>query len=236
MRPRGETMDGPAETGQIRAVAAELIPAMLRKPPRRRAAIAALVLVAAAPCLAQAWILTGLGTNNPRRVFMMVGNGAGALWQNNATINVVSVTVAAAQLGSGTPLAMTSNSTQSTSPYDNFTVCSPPSQVYVGAAYQRRNTGDPANATLQVTSPASLLSGAGDAIPFSEISWTVSALGGDANPNAIPAGTFAGGTQFLTDVAQGTMRENCHSFTFANSAIRPSGTYTGRVTYTLFTP
>lgn len=191
---------------------------------------------AAIPLPAPAWIITGLGTNNPQRVFMMVGNGAAALWQNNATINRVSVTVPGAQVGTGASQAMTSNSTQSTSPYDGFTVCSPPNQVYVGAAYQRRNASEPANATLQVTSPANLTNASGDTIPFTEISWTTSALGGDANPNAIPAGTFSGGTQFLTSVAQGTLRENCHTFSFANTAVRPSGTYDGRVTYTLFVP
>ena len=191
---------------------------------------------AGVPLAASAWIITGLGTNNPQRVFMMVGNGAAALWQNNATINLVSVTVPGAQEGTGAAQAMTSNSTQSTSPYDGFAVCSPPAQVYVGAAYQRRNAGQPANATLQVTSPANLTNGTGDTIPFTEISWTTSALGGDANPNAIPAGTFSGGTQFLTNVAQGTLRENCHTFSFANTAMRPSGTYDGRVTYTLFVP
>ena len=202
----------------------------------RRIGAATLAVIGALPIAAQAWILTGLGTNNPQRVFMMVGNGSAALWQNNATINVVSVTVPAAQLGSGAAQAMTSNSTQSRSPYDGFTVCSPPAQVYVGAAYQRRNNTQPANATLQVTSPANLTNAAGDTIPFSEISWTTSALGGDPNPNSIPAGTFAGGTQVLTTVAQGTMRENCHTFSFANSAIRASGVYDGRVTYTLFVP
>jgi len=203
---------------------------------RRRFALVLAAALAGAVPSAHAWILTGLGTNNPRRVFMMVGNGAGALWANNATINTVSVSVPAAQLGNSTPQAMTSNSTQSTSPYDGFTVCSPPNQVYVGAAYQRQNAGNPANATLQVTSPANLTTVGGDTIPFTEISWTVSALGGDANPGAIPAGTFSGGTQFLTAVAQGTMRENCHTFSFANTAVRASGTYNGRVTYTLFVP
>ncbi len=198
--------------------------------------VAAAAGSASLPMAASAWIITGLGTNNPQRVFMMVGNGAAALWQNNATINLVSVTVPGAQVGTGAAQAMTSNSTQSTSPYDGFTVCTPPAQVYVGAAYQRRNNTQPANATLQVTSPANLTNGAGDTIPFTEISWTTSALGGDANPNAIPAGTFTGGTQFLTNVAQGTLRENCHTFSFANTAMRASGTYDGRVTYTLFTP
>ncbi|MCL4690043.1 MAG: hypothetical protein KJ007_15885, partial [Burkholderiales bacterium] len=94
----------------------------------RSTLIRAIVLAAAAagsaamPLPASAWIITGLGTNNPQRVFMMVGNGAAALWQNNATINLVSVTVPGAQIGTGTAQAMSSNSTQSTSPYDGFTV------------------------------------------------------------------------------------------------------------------
>jgi len=198
--------------------------------------VALLAALCALPLGAGAWIITGLGTHNPSRVFMMVGNGAAALWQNNATVNTVSVTVPAAQVGSGTALAMTSNSTQAISPYDNFTVCSPPTQVYVGAAYQRRLSSNPANARLQVTAPASLTNASGDTIPITEISWTVSALGGDPNPTAIPAGTFAAGTQLLTTVAQGTLRENCHTFRFANTALRPEGTYTAQVTYTLSAP
>ncbi len=204
-------------------------------PPRAIHAAIVAGIVAAAPGAAQGWIITGLGTHNPSRVFMMVGNGAAALWQNNATINTVSLSVPAAQLGTG-PLAMTSNSTQATSPYDGFTVCAPPAQVYVGAAYQRRLNSQPANAVLQVASPANLVNLSGDTIPITEISWTVSALGNDPNPGSIPAGTFSGGTQFLANVAQGTLRENCHAFQYANTAIRPSGVYGGRVTYTITVP
>lgn len=199
-------------------------------------ALVALAGTVALPRAAQAWILTGLGTNNPARVFMMVGNGASALWQSNATVNTVRVTVPAAQVGTGVAQTMTSDSTQATSPYDGFTVCTPPAQVYVGAAYQRRLTTQSATASLQVTAPASLTNASGDTIPISEISWTVSALGNDPNPASIPAGTFAGGTQFLTSVDQGTMRENCHTFRFANTALRPEGTYSAQVTYTLTAP
>jgi hypothetical protein len=209
-----------------------LVPAS--RPPRLAPAL--LALAAGVPLAAQAWIITGLGTNNPARVFMMVGNGPAALWQANATVNTVSVTVPAAQVDSGTAITMTSDSTQSRSPYDGYTLCTPPSQVYVGAAYQRRFTSQPANARLQVTAPASLVNASGDAIPISEISWTVSGPAADPNPTAIPAGTFAPGTQFLTNVAQGTLRENCHTFSFANTQLRPEGTYTAQVTYTLSVP
>jgi len=183
---------------------------------------------------ADAWIVTTLGNNTPRRIFLTVGNGS--TLADNATINLVSVTVPVAQVGSGVAQAMTSNSTQANSTYDNFAMCTPPAQVYVLALYQRQTTAQSANATLQVTSPANLTNAAGDTIPFSQISWTVSGPAGDANPNSIPAGTFNGATQILVTVAQGSLRDNCHTFSYANSAIRPAGTYDGRVTYTLTSP
>ncbi len=168
-------------------------------------------------------------------MFLHVGNGTSNA--DNGTINQVTVTLTAAQLISGTPLPMTSNSTQSASLFDGFPTCSTPaSQVLVGASYRRNNAGDgPASATLRVTSPANLVSAAGDTIPFSQISWTVAAPGSPA-PNVIPAGTFSGAAQTLTTIPANTYIENCHSFVYANSAIRAAGTYTGQVTYTLTSP
>ncbi|EWS63711.1 hypothetical protein Y695_03055 [Hydrogenophaga sp. T4] len=55
-------------------------------------------------------------------------------------------------------------------------------------------------------------------------------------PNVIPAGTFNGGTQTLATVPANRYIENCHSFIYANSAIRAAGTYNGQVTYTLSSP
>lgn len=183
---------------------------------------------------AQAWSLTIAAAS--RRVFLHVGNGNAD--GNNGTVNLVSANLTAAQLLSGTPQAMTSNSTQSTSLYgDGYTTCPTPStQVIIGASYRRSNGGNgPASATLRATSPASLTNAAGDTIPFSQISWTVSAAGSSA-PNVIPAGTFNGATQTLATVPANTYIENCHTFSYANSAIRAAGTYTGRVTYTLSSP
>lgn len=182
---------------------------------------------------AQAWTLT-LGAAS-RRVFLQVGNGT--LNANNAQVNQVTVTVPANQLGTGAAQQMTSNSTQSLSPVDNFSVCTPPVQVYVGGSYQRSNAANgPATALLQVTSPANLTSAGGDVIPFTQISWATSALGGDTTPNVIPAGTFTGGTQTLTTIPANRYIENCHTFSYANAALRAAGTYDGRVTYTLSTP
>lgn len=194
-------------------------------------ALLCLGLLSALP--AQAWSLTVAQAS--RRVFLHVGNGT--LNGNNATVNLVQVSVPSEQLGDGVPLAMTTNSTQSQSLYgDSYTTCpTPATQIMVGASYRRNNTSAPASATLSVTSPANLVSAAGDTIPFSQISWTVSAAG-STQPAVIPAGTFSGATQTLTTIPANTYIENCHTFLYANSAVRPAGTYNGRVTYTLSSP
>lgn len=162
----------------------------------------------------------------------MVGVGTPAA--NNATINTVSVSVPAGSLGNGTPQAMTSDSTQSASPYNNFAVCNPPGQVYIGGSYRQPNAlKGAATATLQLSTPASLTSGA-DSIPFSQISWTSTANG---VPTAdIPSGTFNGGTLLLANIARNTFVENCFSYSYANAAVVPAGTYTGRSTFTLTVP
>jgi hypothetical protein len=201
-------------------------------PHARALAVAACASVALST--AQAWTLTLSAAS--RRVYLQVG--VGTFQANVATVNLVSVTVPANQLGTGVAQTMTSNSTQSTSPFDNFAICSTPAQVYVGATYQRSNAGNgPATALMQATSPANLVNAAGDTIPFSQISWTVSTIDpGDATPGVIPAGAFAGGVQTLTTVPANRLIENCHTFRYANLQVRPAGTYTGTVTYTLSTP
>lgn len=190
---------------------------------------------------AYAWSLTV--TSGSRRLFLHVGNGnlSGSSGTLNGSagrggsVNLVQVTVPVAALGNGTAQPMTSNSTQNISLYGdgNNTCPTPASQVMVGAGY-RRNSGA-ANATLTVSSPANLTNANGDTIPISQISWTVSAPGSGA-PNVIAPGTFNGGTQTLATVAGNTYLENCHTFSYANSAVRAAGTYNARVTYTLASP
>jgi hypothetical protein len=199
----------------------------------RLVASAGLLLAGLQAVAAHAWSLNLSPAS--RRVFLHVGNGTANA--DNSTVNLVQVSVPGAQVGNGVAQAMTSNSTQSTSLYgDGYTTCPTPStQVMVGASYQRNNNSAPASATLRVTSPASLVSAAGDTIPFSQISWSVSAAGSPV-PGVIPAGTFNGATQTLTTVPANTYIENCHTFSYANSALRAAGTYTGQVTYTLTSP
>jgi hypothetical protein len=190
--------------------------------------VAGLAALAAAPV--SAWVLTL--TPGPKQLFLMVGVGTPAA--NNTTINTVSVSVPAGSVGNGAAQAMTSDSTQANSPYDNFAVCNPPGQVYIGGSYRQPNaTTGAATATLQVTTPASLTSG-GDSIPFSQISWTSTANGNAAAD--IPAGTFNGGTLLLANIARNTFVENCFSYSYANAAVVPAGTFTGRAVFTLTVP
>ncbi len=188
--------------------------------------------------VADAWVLTI--SSGPKALFLQVGNGSysgfyntGGTPLNNATINTVSVAVPANAVGSGAAQQMTSNSTQANSFYDNFAVCNPPSQVYVGGWVRTPNGNG--SGVLSVTSPASLTSATTPAtIPFTQISWT-STANGTSTPD-IPAGTFTGGTQALRTITANTWVENCHTFFYANTAIVSAATYTGQVTYTLVLP
>lgn len=173
-------------------------------------------------------------------VYLQVGVGSftgnystGGTGANNTTINKVSVTVPASVVGSGAAQQMTSDSTQAVSFYDGRTFCSPPAQVYIGG-YVRSGAGNPAATLTVTTSAANLTNASGDTVPFSEISWTASGIGDVTQ--AIPSGSFTGGTQTLANFGTNQWMESCHTFSYKNSATLPPGTYTGRATYTLTLP
>ena len=209
------------------------------RPGWRQACLAVLItgaaLVAWRP--AQAWVLTM--TPGVREVYLQVGAGtyiggnynAGGTPGTNTTLNVASVSVPAASVGTGAAQAMTSNSAVSLSFYDGYAVCNPPNQVYVGA-WSRPGLGINA-ATVTVSTPAALSNGV-STIPFSQISWTSTANGNAAADLA--AGTFNGGSVTLATIAANTWVEDCFTFSYANASVLPSGTYTGRATYTISLP
>jgi hypothetical protein len=178
-------------------------------------------------------------TAGTRTLFLQVGAGtitggnfsSGGTPGNNSTINSVSVNVPSAALGTGVQ-AMTTDSTVTNSPYDSFAFCAVPAQVYVGGFY--RTPGAASNATLSVTSPATLSNGTGDTLPFTSISW-ISGGSGDTVAT-IPSGTFSGATQLLYSVISNNWFESCLGFRYANTTLVPAGTFTGRVTYTLTAP
>lgn len=203
---------------------------------RRCAAPAALLFCAFGAQPAQAYVITI--TAGQRSIYLQVGaggytgfNSSGGTPGNNATINVVSVNVPPGLVGSGTAQAMTSNSTVSQSPIDGFVFCNPPAQVYIGA-WSRPGSGAGV-ATLTVTSPADLTSGS-DTIPFSQISWFMSGNGDTVIQ--FPNGSFTGGTQTLGTFAPNTWKEQCMTFSYANTVVPAAGTYTGRAVYTLSLP
>jgi|JI10StandDraft_1071094.scaffolds.fasta_scaffold307472_2 hypothetical protein len=186
-----------------------------------------------------AFAFTATITPGTRAIFLQVGNGtftgtysAGGTPGNNTTVNLVSVTVPAAQVGNGTVQAMTTNSTQTASFYDGYAFCNIPAQVYIGGFF--RLPGATGTATLTVTTPLTLTA-TGASIPFTKISW-VSSGNGDTGAQPIPSGTFTGGTQTLTTFPVNTWRESCHAFSYLNDQVVGSGVYTGRATYTLSAP
>ena len=178
---------------------------------------------------------------SPRVIYLQIGVGSfsgfyssGGSPAANPTVNVVSVNVPAAVVGSGTAQAMASNTGATNSFYDNFTFCSA-GQLYVGGFYRRTNTAAGAGATLTATSSTPLTNGAGDSIPFTQIQWTSSGIG-DSGAQPFPAGTFSGGTQTIGTINRNQWAESCHTFSYLNTAIVPAGTFTGSVTYTLTAP
>lgn len=179
-------------------------------------------------------------TAGTRAMYLQVGQGSftgtmqgGGTPGNNATINVVSVTVPAASVGNNVSQAMTSNSAVSVSYWDGYAFCNPPANVYIGGFFRR--PGAVGNATLTVSTAANLVNAGGDTIPFTEVSW-VSTGNGDAGAEIIPSGTFTGGVQTLVTLTGNTWNESCHTFAFANTTPRAAGTYTGRATYTMSAP
>ena len=176
-----------------------------------------------------------------KTMFLQVGVGtmtggtysAGGVPGDNSAVNLVSVTIPAANLGSGTA-AMTTNSTVANSAYDGRVFCTIPTEVYVATFYRAAAVN--ASAALTASVPANLTNVDGSTIPFNQISWVSGGIG-DPLPT-IPSGTFAGGaaTQPIYIVPESTWIESCLRFNYANTQQVQAGTYTGRVTYTLTAP
>jgi hypothetical protein len=186
-------------------------------------------------------------TAGQRALFLQVGAGTmqGGFFNNggtpgdNSTVNTASVTVPVAQLGSGAPQLMTTDSAVTVSPWDGNALCTSldtTGQVYVGGFFRRPGQGAGGNeAILSVSTPAVLTSGNGDTIPFSRIAWASSGIG-DATAT-IPPGTFVGGgAQNLLTVNRNTWFESCLAFSYLNTQIVPAGTFTGTATFTLTAP
>lgn len=197
-------------------------------------------IATAAFAAVHAWAFSVSISPGSHAVYLQVGVGTftgnyatGGTGGTNTTVNKVSVTVPASVVGSGVAQQMTSDSTQAVSFYNGRTFCTPPSEVYIGG-YVRSGNGNPAATLTVTTSAANLTNAAGDTIPFSEVSWAASGIGDVTQ--AIPSGSFTGGTQTLANFGTNMWMESCHTFSYKNTASVPPGTYTGRATYTLSEP
>src|SRR5450755_1597700 len=144
-----------------------------RHPGRMAARIIGFALLAAASCPAPAFTVA-INAAAPKSVYLQVGVGSftglydnGGTPANNATVNKVSVAVGANVLGNGTAQAMTTDSTQSNSFYDNYAFCNVPAQLYIGGFYRTTGAGT-GTVSVTATVPASLVDSAGDKIPFSQ--------------------------------------------------------------------
>jgi hypothetical protein len=192
-------------------------------------------VVASVLLMSSTWVMAWVVavTPGPKTIFLAIGTSS--TLANNATVNLVTATLTAAELTSGVAKTMGSNSAQTNSPIDNYTVCSAGgAQIYIGG-YYRMPAASATNALLQVGTPAGLTSGL-NSIPFNQISWSSTSLGNSGAAD-IPAGSFVnGGTLFLRNVAANFFVDNCHTFTYANATPVAAGTYTGQATYTLTVP
>ena len=125
-----------------------------------------------------------------------------------AAVDLVRFTVPAANVGDGTPITGT-----------------PRMRIIVASR------AAPANSRLSTvtTNSSTPLSNGFATIPFSTISWTAS----DAD---IPSGVFNDGVQTLVTFFNSRVILNFHTFQYSNASVLQSGTYTGRVTYTITMP
>jgi hypothetical protein len=224
-----------------------------------RSVLTSAVWLAALPGSASPYTVT-LDPASPTAIYLQVGVGAftadycggtsypplhgtpncgpnygGGAPENNATINTVSVALAAGTVGNGTAVAMSTNSTAANSYLDGYVFCSVPSELYIGGFY--RTTGaTTAAASVTATVPAALTDATGDSIPFSKIQWTSSG-NGDAGAEPFPAGTFvSGGVQTVGSMASNSWNESCLTFSYLNNTVPAAGTYSGAVLYTMSAP
>ena len=147
-------------------------------------------------------------------------------------MNVVSVNVPASAVGSGVAQPMSSNSTQAASFYDNFVVCNPPAQVYIGG-WVRTPAGTGTGVALGDLACLADERDDYDSVLADQLDQHCQRQYDPGHPGGHVQRRHAGAA---ATIAAGTWVENCHTFSYANTAVVAAGTYTGRVTYTLALP
>jgi hypothetical protein len=163
----------------------------------------------------------------PKILYLRVGTGSsyhtGAL-ASNGTIDLITFSPTAAQVGNGTAVAGVGGDL--TAGVETAAVVS--------------NSGD---VTLNATTLGALSDGAGDTIPFTQITTTAATLN---SATALPAPTLANGASgnvLLTAPPTKVIVQDAQwTFAYANTVTPPAGTYggagtnNGRVVYTATMP
>ena len=205
--------------------------------PLRAVALSITVMAAGLPGMASAEssFVTGAGTLTatarvdfritiPKILFLQVGTGA--MFANDATVNLIDFVVPAANIGDGTPVAATALSGD----LGNGVV----------TAIVRGNNG---NINLVATNGGALNNGGADTIPWTQITTTPTALAGyttQLTPPTLANTTSAPVT--LTAVNKVVNQGAQWTYAYANANIVAPGTYggvnvnNGRVTYTATLP
>lgn len=147
-----------------------------------------------------------IGWGAPAEIRLRVGAPAG--------VTMVIHNVPANQIGDGTPIVGSPNS------------------ILIEVSARRANILQAifSQYILSVDSSIPLSSGS-NTIPFTDISWT-------AQDGTIPSGSFSGspGQVILGATHAIWQARDWHTFYYNNTRVVPSGTYTGRVTYTAAIP
>jgi hypothetical protein len=163
----------------------------------------------------------------PKILYLRVGTGSTYSTGNlsaNGTIDLITFAPTAAQVGSGTAIAGTGGD-------------------LTGGVETAAIVSNSGNVTLNATTSGALSDGAGDSIPWTQITTASSTL---LSTTALPAPVLVNGTStnvVLTAPASKIINQDAKwTFAYANASLVPAGTYggvnvnNGRVTYTATMP
>jgi hypothetical protein len=158
----------------------------------------------------------------PKVLFLQVGSGT--LLSSSATVDLITFDVPAANIGTGTVAA-----TATSGDLGN-------------GAVTARVRGNGGTITLVANAPAAMSNGAGDSIDWSQITTAATSLGAGTVLQAPVLATGNSGSLTLTPVGKIVSQDARWTYSYANSAVVPAGTYGGtvanggRVTYTASLP
>jgi len=157
----------------------------------------------------------------PKVLFLQVGTGT--LYANNTNVDLIEFNVAAADIGNSTSVAGIGGDVG-------------------GGIVSARVRGNGGNVDLNVITTGDLSNGAGDSIPWGEVTTTA---GPWVTSTVLPAPTLVSGTGTpITLAATGKIvnQDARWTYSYDNNSLVPAGTYggininNGRVTYTASLP